>query len=1468
MKRSLLRILHLEDSQVDADLIRAMLEERGFQCDVTRVEAREEFGAALEQREFDLIISDFTLPSFDGLSALKLARRAAPNVPFIFVSGTIGEEAAIEALRSGATDYVLKQRMTRLVPAVVRALKEASERRQRHQAEMALRDSEERYRLLFESNPHPMWVYDLETLRFLAVNDAAVSHYGYSREEFLGMTIADIRPAEDLTRLRENVRAVSKGIDRAGIWRHRKKNGEIIDVEITSHELSFGGRKCEVVLANDVSERKQAERLRRAVYRIAEASNDVASLEKLFRAIHEIVGEVMPADNFYIALLDEEKDQLSFPYFVDEVDVPSPPQKPGKGLTEYVLRTGKALLCDMKTHEELMERGDIELVGAPSPIWLGVPLKSMEKTFGVMAVQHYSDENAYGKRETEMLEYVSSQVTKAIERKKAEEALSASERELRALFSAMTDIVLVLDGDGRYLQIAPTNPVNLYRPQDELLGKTIHEVLPKADADSIQKNIRLALRTNQTVSVEYSLPIGDTTIWFDGSVSPFGAGKVLWIARDITERKEAARKLEGERLLLRTILEAIPDEICVKDKERRFVLANSGSIHSLGQTSFEAIKGKRDEDLIVTSFAKEAREEEEKIFRTGEPLLNKTPSPRVNKETGRIDRAILTSKIPLKDPSGVTTGIVVVNRDITVLKVAADRISAFSQLGQQLNMAQSAPDAAQIIAETANRLIGWDACSIELYSRNEDRLTSILNIDTVDGKRITVESPLSGQPPTARMRTFLEQGDLILRKRGAQLSPDDVPFADTARVPLSLLFVPIRSGKETIGLLSIQSYRENAYGEEDFSTLQSLADYCAGALGRIQSAQFVEARERRYRALTENGADRVTLLSEDGTVLYVSGSSKSIFGFDVEELTGTNAFHWIHPDELVEARRVFGGLLGSPGRTITAKYRARHKDGTWRWIESKITNLLHDPDVRGVVLNESDVTERKSAEAALEQQRSHFERLFADSPFGIVLLDPAEHVINVNRAFEKIFQYTLEEIEGRTLSDVIVSGEHRNESREITERSLRGELVQVDAVRKRKDNTQVDVSITSYPIIIKGEIHGIYKIYADITESKKLGQQLRQAQKLEGIGTLAGGIAHDFNNILGIILTYTTVLDKLATNPAKFNGGVEAITKAVQRGASLVRQLLTFARQTDIKLGPVNVNDIIQELMKMLRATFPRTIEITSTLHKDIPMVTADASQVHQIILNLCVNARDAMPEGGSMSLETDVVEQADLRSKFPEASEARYVHVCVSDSGTGMSTETMARIFDPFFTTKEAGKGTGLGLAVVYGVTKGHGGFIGVRSELGKGTAFDVYLPVRASSKAEPVEMGKGLDEAAGGTETILIVEDEDQLLSVLQSILESKGYTVLTAVDGIEALEVYRTHRDMIDLVVTDMGLPKMGGWPAALKMKQRNDKLRVIFASGFLEPGMKVAMEREGFHHFIQKPYSLAEMLKIVRAALDVT
>ncbi|MGH7766440.1 MAG: MEDS domain-containing protein [Candidatus Binatia bacterium] len=383
----------------------------------------------------------------------------------------------------------------------------------------------------------------------------------------------------------------------------------------------------------------------------------------------------------------------------------------------------------------------------------------------------------------------------------------------------------------------------------------------------------------------------------------------------------------------------------------------------------------------------------------------------------------------------------------------------------------------------------------------------------------------------------------------------------------------------------------------------------------------------------------------------------------------------------------------------------------------------------------------------------------------------------------------------------------------------------------------------------------------DMEERVRLEDQLRQAQKMESIGTLAGGIAHDFNNILNIIQGYAALLGTHAGDSAEIADSLNVINEAIKRGAGVVQQLLTLARKTEAVLEPTDVNAVVGGLMELVKGTFPKNIEVTLDLGPELTPLMADANQLNQALLNLCVNARDAMPEGGKLGVQTRMVDGKALPD-YVETKTERFVRIEISDNGIGIDENLRSRIFEPFFTTKESENGTGLGLAVVYGVVKNHQGFVDVQSVPGNGTIFQILLPVL------PTTNGNGLQDHAveaslepatdGRYGTALVVEDEESMLHLLRNIVAERGYRVLTAMDGETAVNLYRRNKETIDVVLLDLDLPRISGTEVLLKIRQEDPSARIVVTSGYLEPELKAALSREGVTRFINKPYMPDEVV----------
>ncbi len=635
---------------------------------------------------------------------------------------------------------------------------------------------------------------------------------------------------------------------------------------------------------------------------------------------------------------------------------------------------------------------------------------------------------------------------------------------------------------------------------------------------------------------------------------------------------------------------------------------------------------------------------------------------------------------------------------------------------------------------------------------------------------------------------------------------------------------------------------------------------------RKQAEKALQESEKRFKEMFDDAPVGYHELDAEGRFTRVNRTELQMLGYTAEEMIGQYVWKFVTDGEFSK-QRVMAKLSGTiPPSQDAERYFVR-KDLTRIPVLTE-DRLLRDAHgkITGIRTILQNITELRKAEEARKESEERYWRLVEFSPDAIAVHSEGVFVYVNPAAVKLIGANSAAELINKPVLDII-HPDYRESARQQIATGIKQNKVLPLLEEKflRLDGGILDVELTSLPIVVGGK-PATQIVVKDITEQKKLRQELLQSQKMQSIGTLAGGIAHDFNNILNIILGYTTLLYKYKSDDLKFSESTTAISQTVQRGAALVRQILTFARKTDVSVEPINLIDLVHELVTMLKQTFPKIIAFKEDFPKDIPYIHADHIQVHQAILNLCVNARDAMPNGGTITIKVENQLKEQVLEQIPMANQDSYVCISVTDTGEGMDEATRLRVFDPFFTTKPLGKGTGMGLSVVYGAIQAHHGYVHVESEIGHGTTFRLYFPVQLIGE-RTVDSQQSIESfEIGGTETILLVENEEFLSDLVHLMLESKGYKVLSAKDGIEALELFTSHKQEINLVFSDMGLPGLAGIDEFKKLKEIDPNVRVIFASGFFEPDIKSELFKAGVKGFIQKPYLTDEILRTLRKVLD--
>lgn len=547
----------------------------------------------------------------------------------------------------------------------------------------------------------------------------------------------------------------------------------------------------------------------------------------------------------------------------------------------------------------------------------------------------------------------------------------------------------------------------------------------------------------------------------------------------------------------------------------------------------------------------------------------------------------------------------------------------------------------------------------------------------------------------------------------------------------------------------------------------------------------------------------------------------------------------------------------------TINYR---KDGSEFWLRWRIYPLRNEGgEITHFVAFQSDVTAEKNARKALIASEERYRAFFEEDLTGNFIAAADGSILDCNRAFARIFGFV--SIDHALRTNLFSLSPDADARAKLCRTLQHSKLEHYESELRTVDGDPLFVIENLIGMLDpEGNLVQIKGYVFDNTQRKILEQQLTQAQKLESLGRLASGIAHDFNNILSIILGYGSLLENYKDRPEKIQESAHAITTAVARGSNLVRQLLTFARKRETTMQPIHVNTVLKELSQLLVSTFPRSIEFDLNLDATTPEIRADASQLHQIFLNLCVNARDAMPSGGKLTLATNGITGEVVRRKISQAMEDMYVAVRISDQGCGMDEATKKRIFEPFYTTKGE-SGTGLGLAVVYGAVTAHGGFIDLESQLGIGTTFTIYFPaLPAESKVSERNKTAPLPQVScPRTASILLIEDESSIIDFARAILESKGYSVFPAVTGNEALEKFTEHRDKIDLVISDLGLPGVGGWEVIRRIREIRPEIKIIVATGSSEEEIAGRIKSEKLTGMISKPYQPSQLVAMVERAL---
>jgi PAS domain S-box-containing protein len=637
---------------------------------------------------------------------------------------------------------------------------------------------------------------------------------------------------------------------------------------------------------------------------------------------------------------------------------------------------------------------------------------------------------------------------------------------------------------------------------------------------------------------------------------------------------------------------------------------------------------------------------------------------------------------------------------------------------------------------------------------------------------------------------------------------------------------------------------------------------------RVQAETALAASERRFRSLVQNSSDLVTIVSPDGTILYASDSAERIAGHTARALVGSNLLSYLDDRDVSVVQGLLQNANGKPNASGPIEFTWRRPDGSPVWLEAVGTNLLNDATIRGIVLNARDVSERKRADRALRESEERYRDLFDNASDLVCMAAPEGSLLYVNKAWQQGLGYGEDEI-GRMQLFELVHPDSQAYYREVLERVVQGErLDHVELVFVPKAGTAITVegnlSCTfkdGLPSVIRG-------IYRDVTERKRVEEDLRRAERMQAAGKLAGGVAHEVNNMMTGVIGFSEFLLRSLEPGDTRRADVEEIIRAGTRAADVTRQLLAFTRQQFLRPQVLNVNTVVLEMEKMLRRSLGENNVLDLKLSPEAGELRADRGQLEQVLINLVLNARDALMGHGQVTVQTARALWDEVYAQRHEGVNlplGRYVMLAVSDTGCGMDRDVLERIFEPFFTTKPIGQGTGLGLSTVYGIVKQSGGYVWVYSEPGEGSVFKVYLP--EATAGEPVEsITHNPEVPVGGTETILVIEDEDIVRNLAARGLRDHGYKVVEARNGTQALQYVQRHPGTVDLVISDVVMPEMGGRELGRSLARSDPDLPVLYMSGYTGEDVVQRGLLDAGAPFQQKPFTPVGLAAKVRTMLD--
>ncbi|MBD3287635.1 PAS domain S-box protein [candidate division KSB1 bacterium] len=987
--------------------------------------------------------------------------------------------------------------------------------------------------------------------------------------------------------------------------------------------------------------------------------------------------------------------------------------------------------------------------------------------------------------------------------------------------------------------INKASAVSVNMTHEEMIGKHCYKIWHGRSTPCENCPVIKAMQTGTAQEIEKATP--DGRIWFLRGYPVFDNNGNLTGAfefgLDITERITVEKALAQERFLIEAFMENIPDAIYFKNRNGQFIRINEAQASRFGLKTKDEALGKTDFDFFKKEDAEDLLIEDQNVMNSGKSYSIERKKRFLNGREGWAS----TIKIPLKNEQDEIIGLFGLTRDITQQKNAE----------KALKISENSLRRAQGIAHFGN----WDWNIVDEKLVWSDELYCIFGVDK-DVFKLSFEN----------IENLIHDEDKPYNEQMVdRLMNEEKALEYTMRI--------VRPDG------NIRYTKQHIEVERD-STGNAIKAF--GTIADITDLKEIEEQLRKEKEIAQKYLDIAAVifvaLDSDGNIRMINKKGVELLGYNSEdELIGVPWFkNFIMENSrdkvFADFKKIISGDIKSFDYYEEPLMGRDKKVHIIAWYNSLIKD--ERGNIIGTLSSGEDITKRKKAELALKENKDRLQAILEASPAAIILLDLEAKVELWNPAAEKMFGWKSEEVMGKFLP--IVAENDFKHFQKIFTKYLNGEKGYYEEIGPvRKDGKYLDTLLSAAPLYnSQGNVQSLIGILTDISVLKKvqfekqsLEEQLLQSQKLEAIGRLAGGVAHDFNNMLTAIIGNADLLLSDIFDKDLMLEDVDEIKKAAERASDLTRQLLAFSRKQPLKMDILDLTTVIADIKKMLQRLIGEDIELIADLASDLKRAKADRGQIEQVIINLAVNAKDAMPAGGSIRIHTgnEIVDKSIL-DKYDHVDSNEFVTITFTDDGPGMSANVKARIFEPFFSTKEKGKGTGLGLAVVYGIIRQHEGWIDVRSEPDKGTEFKIYLPVFNTTKMKKIKSSRISKDFHGSGKRVLLVEDEETVRKFALRALQEKGYEVFDANNSEQALNIFKKEGGNFDLIFSDVVLPDESGIAMIEKLLNKGSHFQILLSSGYSDEKSQWQLIQKRGYNFIQKPYTIEELLDKIETITD--